>query len=134
MIDKGNFSEIKMLLKQVILYYSQRTKELEKEKVKMEKLDSSALRKGFEDMKKHVDESNEKWRMGIKQKLGKVNAEIQQMKNEMEVLKERGTNIDPRNEEPRREVEKLKKWREECANKENGKAKQTQDPKAAGTS
>ena len=120
-IDKGSITEIKMLLKQVMLDYRLRIKELEKEKEKekRERIDNAALKKGLEEMKairqefegveKYVDESNEKWRTGINEELGKMNAEIQQVKNEMETLKERETNTDPGIEEMKKEVEELKK-------------------------
>ena len=93
-VEKCNMSEVKKLLKMVMADYRNKTKELEREKTKQEVQDQSELIKGFENMKKHVDESNEKWRRGVNEELGNLKAEIQQIKSEMEEWKGRGEGQD----------------------------------------
>ena len=66
-VEKCNIREVQKLLKMVMADYRGRAKDLEREKVKLEKQDHSELIKGFETMIRHIDESNEKWGRGMKE-------------------------------------------------------------------
>ena len=101
-VEKCNLREMKKLLKLVMSDNRERAKHLEREKAKLEKQDYSELMKGLENMKRHVDQSNEK---GMNEELEKMKTEIQQIKTEMEELKGRGKTQAPISEELRKEVE-----------------------------
>ena len=76
-------------------------------------------------MKTQVEESNERWRNGVNEKLVKIDEEIRQLRNGMKELKEKGVPQVTGNEELRKGVEELKRWREEMGNNETGRGHHT---------
>ena len=131
-VEKCNVNEVKKLLKMVMSDYRKRTKELEREKIKQAVQEQSELFKGFENMKRHVDESNEKWRRGVNEELGTMKVEIQQIRTEMEEMKGRGEGQAGVDEDMRKEVMELKKWREEVVSKGKKEEEETKTPAQTG--
>ena len=84
-------------------------------------------------MKRHIDESNEKWRRGMNEEIGNMKAEIQQIKTDMEEWKSREGNQTRIDEGLRKEVMELKKWREEMVIKEKKEGEEAIPQTDAGT-
>ena len=107
--DASGIVEVKTLLKQVMMDYRNKTKELEREKLSVGKSERGGLKEEFEGLKRHFDESNEKWRKDINRELGKMNAEIQAVRREVEEWNEKGGGGQAAvNEDLRKEIEELK--------------------------
>ena len=74
------------------------------------------MKKGLEDLKrnlkKYFDESNEKWRKNINMELGKMDTEVHALRKEVNEWKAKEGAQIAINENLRKEVEDLKRWRE----------------------
>ena len=110
-VEEESTTDIRRMLKQVMFDFRNQTKQLEKENERIRKQENKEIKVDW-DLKKYMDESNEKWRKKVDEELDKVNAKLGAVKKQVEEIKEKGTQ-DPEMEALKKDVEELKRWRKE---------------------